>query len=146
MTLFSLSANAGAAMAAAVVQPGAAGLDGYPDPSQSDSSESIEDARRDDGNTGAGSVEGFREGRRVVGAEGGRVSRCRGVVLEALDSRILEEALVAAMGRLGLGVACRSRWEAREIKTTDAVAQSVDNARVEHVPVSMLYRPITYPD
>lgn len=33
-----------------------------------------------------------------------------GVVFESLDSRILDGALVSAMGRLGLGIKYRSRW------------------------------------
>lgn len=43
------------------------------------------------------------------GGRGG-AGRRGGVVFESLDSRILEEALVSAMGRLGLGVRCRSRY------------------------------------
>ncbi|CAN0026924.1 unnamed protein product [Scytosiphon promiscuus] len=107
MSLFSLNGNAGAALAAAVVQPGAAGLI-FP---EDEWREEPKVGAHFDG-SGGGSCVGELTERRRPGA--GR--RDRGVVFEALDSRILEDALVSAMGRLGLGLRRRSRsgvWKLR---------------------------------
>lgn len=105
MSLFSLSGNAGAALAAAVVQPGAAGLA----VAEAEWREEPEVETRNNGSSSSSSsrspIGELTERRRT---KAGR--RDRGVVFEALDSRILEDALVSAMGRLGLGLRCRSRW------------------------------------
>ncbi|CAM9095403.1 unnamed protein product, partial [Hapterophycus canaliculatus] len=106
--LFSLSGNAGAALAAAVVQPGAAGLD-VPETGWH---EEAEEETHNNGSSGRSSIGELAErGRPRAGR------RNRGVVFQALDSRILEDALVSAMGRLGLGLRCRSRsgmWKLRQ--------------------------------
>lgn len=108
MLLFSLSANSGAALAAEVVQPEAAGLLTH-----------LHSCETSKGTRGHGQVRsGSWPGETVAGestdgfrpeADGARGRRSRGVVFECLDSRIMEQALTAAMGRLGLGVECRSR-------------------------------------
>lgn len=104
MNLFSLSGNAGAALAAAVVQPGASGLlvpeGGGPEDPEVDT--------HNDGSSSSRSrscIGELTERRRPRAGRG-----YRGVVFEALDSRILEDALVSVMGRLGLGLRRRSRW------------------------------------
>lgn len=104
INLFSLSANAGSALAAALVQPGAAGL-------LAPAAELHEDPETEACNGGSSrsstaTTPGDLLGERLARV-GGR--KDRGVVFESLDSRILEGALVSAMGRLGLGVKCRSR-------------------------------------
>ena len=97
--MFSLSANAGAALAASVVQPGAVGLEtrGTVDPPDRGG-----DQKTELGFNGQGLEAGS-------GGDGGSGRRAAGVVFESLDSKILEAALVSAMGRLGLGVRSRSR-------------------------------------
>lgn len=114
MALFSLSANAGAALTAAVVQPGAAGLNiAFKDPNVTVTSNSIEGAiaasggRCGESDTRGGSSKSRKE--RGPGGVGG-FGYETGVVFESLDSRILEEALVSSMARLGLGISRRSRW------------------------------------
>lgn len=102
INLFSLSANAGSALAAALVQPGAAGL-------LAPAAMSHEDPETDvhNSSTTATSTKGDLSGEISARVGGGWSDR--GVVFESLDSRILEGALVSAMGRLGLGVKYRSR-------------------------------------
>lgn len=109
MNLFSLSANAGAALAAAVVQPGAAGLT-LPGSDDGTARHGLTTPNRwqDEPELGLLGEHIQRAGREPGGRCGGSV---RGVVFESLDSRIMEEALVSAMGRLGLGMECRSRWD-----------------------------------
>lgn len=92
INLFSLSANAGAALAAAVVQPGAAGLPLAP---AAASTEVYNGTTRNEISSTTPPGAGHNN---------------RGVVFASLDSRILDVALVSAMGRLGLGVKWRSRW------------------------------------
>lgn len=90
VNLFSLSSNAGSALAVALVQPGAAGLTA----------------------TAAASREiAELSGQRPHGVGAGGQNK-RGVVFESLDSRIHMDSLVSAMRRIGLGVKCRSRWGA----------------------------------
>lgn len=101
INLFSLSANAGAALAAAVVQPGAAGL-----------LLAQAAAARDDAGTEV--YDGPSRSEFSSDRPPGAARSNRGVVFESLDSRILDEALVSAMGRLGLGVKYRSRWGGME--------------------------------
>ena len=109
--LFSLNANAGAALAAAVVQPGAAGLNALAFSERSN----VGEGARAEGSCWYDETQGkgFNAGRGGRGESGdgdGDDGACdRGVVFESLDSRILEETLVSTMGRLGLGVNCRSR-------------------------------------
>lgn len=103
--MFSLNANAGAALAAAVVQPGAAGLNGL---SFSEGSSFGEGPSTEGAWCGDLQGEASKEG--WGGTEGSGGDCDRGVVFESLDSRILEDALVSTMERLGLGVKCRSRW------------------------------------
>ena len=105
MNLFSLSANAGAALAAAVVQPGAAGLNALSFSEASNLRTRAKGAWYDDSQDGY-SREGWGERKGSGGGEGG--CDC-GVVFESLDSRIMEDALVSTMERLGLGIKCRSR-------------------------------------
>lgn len=94
MNLFSVTAHAGSALAAALVQPSAAGLAAI-------AAASLENP----------ASEAYRSGD-LLGERphgpGGQIKR-RGVVFEYLDSRIHMDSLVSAMGRLGLGVKCRSR-------------------------------------
>lgn len=97
VSLFSLSANSGAALGAALVQPGASGLfraslDGVRNREKL--------ARAETGVWGKGPCEGAGHSSKV---------NTRGFVIEALDSRVMEEALVSAMRRLGLGIKYRSR-------------------------------------
>lgn len=107
MTLFSLSANAGAALAAAVVQPGAAGLNAF---SFSEGFDFGEGPRAEGAWCGESQGDVSKEGWGARERSGGGDDGCDcGVVFESLDSRILEEALVSTMGRLGLAVKCRSR-------------------------------------
>eukprot|EP00903_Cladosiphon_okamuranus_P017066 g15728.t1 len=103
VNLFSLAANAGSALAAALVQPGAAGLAAI----------ATAAASRENTKSEAHS-NGELLGERPHGAGG--PSKRRGVVFESLDSRIHMDSLVPAMERLGLGVKCRSRsglWRLR---------------------------------
>lgn len=111
MVLFSLSANAGAALAAAVVQPGAVGLDvcSYAAGTSAIGEASGAAGEWRDEPARRAAEEGQERRRRRDSGRGGFV---RGVVFECLDARVLEGAIVSAMGRLGLGVRCRSRWGA----------------------------------
>lgn len=112
MNLFSLNANAGAALAAAVVQPGAAGLNGL---SFSEGSSFGEGPRAEGAWCGESQGEASKEGWGGTEGSGGGYGGCdRGVVFESLDSRILEDALVSTMGRLGLSIKCRSRWGGKQ--------------------------------
>ncbi|CAM9369096.1 unnamed protein product [Ectocarpus fasciculatus] len=123
VNLFSLSANSGAALAAAVVQPGAVGL--------------LVPAV---GAAALGEETAMAGGRRSDEVSGRRSSGAgcssRGVVFESLDSRILEDALVSAMRRLGLGLKNRSRsgmWKLRPGAVLSASDTSITTAEVRPV-------------
>ncbi|CAN0300671.1 unnamed protein product, partial [Ectocarpus sp. 8 AP-2014] len=109
VNLFSLSANSGAALAAAVVQPGAVGLLVPPVGAAALGEETVAGGYNSNDTRGSsGEVSGRRSTRPGCSD--------RGVVFESLDSRILEDALVSAMRRLGLGLKNRSRsgmWKLR---------------------------------
>lgn len=98
--MFSLTANAGSALAAALVQPGAAGL------LAAAAAASRESPRESEAYSGGSSSIGELSGERP---HGGGARNKRGVVFESLDSRIHMDSLVSAMGRLGLAVKHRSR-------------------------------------
>lgn len=125
VNLFSLSANAGAALAAAVVQPGAAGLNAvsfFEGPNFSEGPRA-EGAWCGDSQGGA-----FKEGWGARERSGGDDDGCDcGVVFESLDSRIMEDALVSTMGRLGLAVKCRSRW-GQASRSGDVIVACGDNS------------------
>eukprot|EP00752_Nemacystus_decipiens_P001428 g1408.t1 len=108
INLFSLTANAGSALAAALVQPGAAGL------LATAAREPREKPHESEDYTGGGVAScGEVLVERMCGAEG---QTKRGVVFESLDSRIHMDSLASAMGRLGLGVKHRTRsglWRIR---------------------------------
>lgn len=102
VNLFSLSANSGAALAAAVVQPGAVGLLVPVVGAAALGEETVAGGYNSNDTRGSS---GEVSGRRSTGPG----CSDRGVVFESLDSRILEDALVSAMRRLGLGLKNRSR-------------------------------------
>lgn len=112
VVLFSLNANSGAALAAEIVQPEAAGLvASLPrllDNSNSRSSTRAESDRPIRPISWPDEM-ASRDSDKPRYSEGRMGSGHRGVVFESLDSRILEGALASAMGRVGLGIECRSR-------------------------------------
>ncbi|CBN76620.1 expressed unknown protein [Ectocarpus siliculosus] len=129
VNLFSLSANSGAALAAAVVQPGAVGLLVPPVGAAALGEETV--ARGYNSNDTRGSS-GEVSGRRSTGPG----CSDRGVVFESLDSRILEDALVSTMRRLGLGLKKRSRsgmWKLRPGAVLPAGDTSITSAEVRPV-------------
>ncbi|CAM9728086.1 unnamed protein product [Ectocarpus sp. 13 AM-2016] len=130
VNLFSLGANSGAALAAAVVQPGAVGLLVPAVGAAALGEKTV--AGGYNSNDTRGST-GEVSGRRSTGPG----CSDRGVVFESLDSRILEDALVSAMRRLGLGVKNRSSrsgmWKLRPGAVLPAGDTSITSAEVRPV-------------